>query len=140
MHEHKLPSGAILKIGHTPFEVSLALNEAIVEELKNVVISSDMEMATLYKDLFCMGFSSQKIKACLWKCFERCTYNSGKGDLRIDHQTFEPMEARQDYAEVCMEVAKYNIAPFVKSHFAKFSQVLETLKASPESKPKTTPS
>ena len=111
MQEVKLPSGAILKIGHTPFEISLALNEAVIEELKNIDVTADTEMLVIYKNLFCVGFSSPKIKECLWKCFERCTYNSGKGDFRIDKNTFDPIDARQDYAEVCMEVAKYNIAP-----------------------------
>jgi len=137
-----LPSGAILTIHHTPFDVSLALNEAVIEELKNLDFSSNTEMLKIYKDLFCTGFSSKKIKECLWKCFERCTYDSrtGAGDLKIDKNTFEPDEARQDYATVCMEVAQYNIRPFVKAHSALFSQALESLKSSPESKPQTTPS
>jgi len=140
MQEHKLPSGAILKIHHTPFEVSLGLNEVILAELKNFVVSSDIEMGQYYKDLLCVGFSSPAIKASLWKCFEHCTYNSGKGEFRIDKSTFDPIEARQDYAEVCILVAKYNIDPFVKAHSAKFSAVLEMLKSSPESKQQTTPS
>jgi hypothetical protein len=140
MKEIALPSGATLKISHTPFEVSLALNEAVIEELKGMDFSSETEMLKIYKDLFCIGFSSKKIKECLWKCFERCTYNSGKGDFRIDKHTFDPEESRQDYATVCMEVAQYNIAPFVKAHSAKFSQVLESLKSSPESKSQATPS
>lgn len=138
--EVALPSGAILKIWHTPFEVSLALNEAVVEELKSLDFNAQTDMLVIYKNLFCLGFSSKKIKECLWKCFEKCTYNSGKGDLRVDKQTFDPEESRQDYASVCMEVAKYNILPFVKTHSAAFSQILESLKSSPESKPPVTPS
>jgi len=138
--EVELPSKAILKIHHTPFEVSLALNEAVIEELKGLQFDSQTDMLKIYKDIFCTGFSSKKIKECLWKCFERCTYNSGNGDLKIDKNTFDPMDARQDYAAVCMEVAQYNIAPFVKAHSAKFFQALESLKSSPESKPQTTPS
>lgn len=140
MLEITLPSGSVLKITQTPFADSMALNEAIIEELKGINISSDVDVGMVYKDLFCAGFSSKKIKACLWKCFERCTYNSGKGDLRIDKDTFEPNEFRQDYAEVCMEVAKYNVLPFVKAHSAKFFQILGSLQSSQESKPATTPS
>lgn len=140
MKEVTLPSGAILKIGHTPWEISLALSEAVAEEFKGVAIKSDLEMATIYKDIFCTLFPSKKLKECLWKCFERCTYNSGKGDFRIDKQTFEAEEARQDYFTVCLEVGKQNIAPFVKAHSAGFFHILESLKNSQESKPQTTPS
>lgn len=140
MKEVICPSGAVLKIGHTPFEESLALNEAVIEELKTVSISSETEMATLYKELFCIGFSSKKIKAALWVCLSRCTYNSGNGDLKIDKGTFDPVNTRQDYATVCMEVAKENITPFTKTHSVAFFQVLESLKSSPELKPQTTPS
>lgn len=140
MMEVSLPSGAILKMMDTPFKVSLALNEAVIEEMKGIHFSSETEMLAIYKDLFCTGFSSKKIKDCLWKCFERCTYNSGNGDFRITEATFEPLDARQDYADICMEVAKYNILPFVKSRSAKFSQILESLKSSPESKSQVTPS
>jgi|SRR6185312_5167261 len=140
MKELKMPSGAILRILDIPFAEALALNEAVVEELKGISFSSETEMGVLYKDLFCVGFSSKKIKACLWECFKRCTYDSGKGPLKIDHQTFEKEDLRQDYAEVCMEVAKAAIAPFVKAHSQKFFQILGALQASPESKSQPNPS
>lgn len=140
IQEIKLPSGATLKISHTPFEDSLALNEAIIEELKSVEMTSQTEMLTLYKALFCTGFSSPKIKTALWKCFSRCTYNNGTAELKIDKDTFQPNEARQDYPVVCMEVAKYNVLPFVKSHSAEFLHMWESLRSSPELKPQVTPS
>jgi hypothetical protein len=138
--EITLPSGAILKISKIPFADAMAVNEAVIEELKSVSIKSDRERGELYKDLFCVGFSSQRIKSCLWKCFSRCTYNSGKGELRIDKDTFEPEDARQDYAEVCMEVAKAAVLPFVKAHSAKFFLILEMLNNSQESEAQATPS
>lgn len=121
--EVKLPSGATLKIGLPPFEVSLALKEAVLEEGRTIAITSKTEMAEVYKDLFCIGFSSKKIKACLWECFKYCQYNNGQsGDLKIDKDTFEPLPAREDYMTVCMEVAKANIHPFVKSLYAEYGQ------------------
>ena len=140
MKEHTLPSGAILRISSTPFADSMALNEAIIEELKGVEFTSETEMLVIYKNLFCIGFSSKKIKAALWKCFERCTYDSGKGPLKIDKDTFEPEEARQDYVAVCLEVTKHNVLPFVKAHSAVFSQMSEILQGDPGSKQQTTPS
>jgi hypothetical protein len=140
MKEIKLPSGAILKITHTPFADSWAFNEAVLEEVKALNINSKTDVMEIYKSVLCVGFSSPKIKSALWKCFERCTYNSGKGEFRITQDTFEPEEARQDYTQVCIEVAKYNIGPFVKAHSSLFNQAQEILKNSQLSKPQTTPS
>lgn len=134
MKEINLPSGAILKIGNIPFEEAMTLNEALIEELKNVSFNSSKEMGELYKDLFCIGFSSKKIKASLWECFKRCIYSSPLGDLKIDKDTFQPEESRQDYAQVCLEVAKHVMLPFVKAHSAMFFQVLGILQNSQELK------
>jgi hypothetical protein len=123
MKEVKLPSGAVLKIGLAPFEAARSLYQAVLEEAKSVMISSSTEMASVYKDLFCLGFSSKKIENCLWECLKNCLYN----DLRIDAKTFEPVTARNDYMTVCMEVAKENIHPFVKSLYAEYGQFLSTL-------------
>lgn len=140
MTEISLPSGAVLKLGKIPFAEAMELNEAVIEELKSIHFTSDTEMATLYKDLFCTGFSSKKIKSALWKCMARCIYNGGIGELKIDKDTFEPEEARQDYASVCMEVAKFAMLPFLKPHSVAFYQILESLKGSPESKGAPSPS
>lgn len=140
MTDIPLPSGAVLKIGLVPFSDAMALNEAIAEELTKIAIDSETEMASVYKDLFFIGISSPKIKSALWKCMGKCIYNSGKGDLKIDKDSFEPEEARQDYLTVCTEVGKRVIGPFVKSHSAVFFLILEQLKGSQKSKPPATPS
>ncbi len=132
MKEVKLPSGAVLKIGNTPFATSKALYQAILKEAKGVAVSSKTELSSLYKDLFCIGFSSPEIEACLWECFKRCTYNAGNGDFRIDESTFEPVAARQDYVAVCVEVAKESVYPFGKDLFAKWSTILATTENAPK--------
>lgn len=119
MIEVGLPSGAVLKIGNTPFESSLALKEAVIEELKLVPFTASTDVSDAIKNLYCISFSSQKIKKALWECLKRHTYN----DLKIDSQTFQSVEARQDYETVCMEVTKAELAPFGKSGFVKFSQL-----------------
>lgn len=125
MKEKKLPSGAILRIGLASFEQSRNLYQAVLEEAKAILIGSKTEMASVYKDLFCVGFSSKKIESCLWECFKHCTYNNGQtGDLKIDSDTFEPLAARDDYLTVCMEVARENIYPFVKSLYVEYEHVL----------------
>lgn len=138
--EHPLPSGAVLRITHTPYEDSWGLFEVCMDQLKEVQFSSDTPVMLLYKDLFCSSVSSAKIKTALWKCLARCTYDSGTGNKKIDKQTFEPQEARQDYLTVCLKVGEYNLLPFVKAHFAEFSQVLGIFQDSPKSKPSQSPS
>jgi len=123
MREFKLPSGSTLKVGLAPFEVSRSLYQAFLEEVKGIQISSATQLASIYKDIFCIGFSSKKIETILWECFKQCLIN----DLRIDAKTFEPEVARSDYMTVCMNVAKENINPFVKSLYAEYSQFLSTM-------------
>lgn len=120
MTELKLPSGATLKLSPAPFGDAKALYQAVLEEMKSVEVSSTTDLASLFKNLACVGFSSKKIDACLWECFKRCLYN----DLKIDKDTFEPVEARDDYMLVSIAVAKENILPFVKSLYAEYQQFL----------------
>lgn len=119
MKEVELPSGAILKINQSPFEVSLALKEAIIEELKSITFGKDTDVTDAIKNLYCISFSSQKIKSALKECLKRHTYN----DLKIDSQTFESLDSRQDYETVCMEVTKAEISPFGKEGFVKFAHL-----------------
>jgi hypothetical protein len=124
----KCPSGATLKITPSPFAVSKALYQALLKELRTVRFDFT-DQVELYKQLFCVGFSSPEIERCLWECFKRCTYNSDAGDLKITEDTFEPEKAREDYMTVCTEVAKVNIVPFAKNLFAeyeRFSEILST--------------
>lgn len=125
MKEIKLPSGALLKINQAPFTDAKALLQALLEEIKAIKIETKTEMASLYKDIFCAGISSPKIEAALWKCLKRCTYNSKGADLKIEENTFEPIEAREDYLAVCMGVAKENIDPFTKSLSAEYAQFFQ---------------
>lgn len=119
--EVKLQSGAKLKIHLAPFEDARALYQAVLKELKPLSIAgkADVEM---YKDLFCAGFASKEIEEALWVCFQKVQYCTKSGDLKIDKETFEPEEAREDYLQVCMEVAKANILPFVKSLYVEYGQ------------------
>lgn len=127
--EITLQSGAILKITVAPFEESKALYQAVCEELRGVRIDSSSEATHLVKDLLCTGLSSKKIESCLAKCLARSTYNG----IRIvkESDVFEKVEARADYIEVIYAVAEFNLAPFTKSLFARFSAMLELVGSSP---------
>jgi hypothetical protein len=124
LKEVRLPSGAVLKVNPAPFADAKALYQAVLVEMQKVTIKGDRELGDLYKDLFCVGLSSPEVERRLIPCLSRCTYNSGNGDLKIDADTFEPVNVRGDYIEVCMEVAKENIAPFGKSLYAQYKQAL----------------
>jgi hypothetical protein len=123
----KLPSGAKLEITLAPFADGKALYQAILDEAKGIKLNPQDEIDTnMWKDLMCVAFSSKKIEKEIENCFKRCLYNGKK----IDADTFEPEEARQDYLEACVEVVKANVLPFVKSLYVKYSHILEALKAS----------
>lgn len=126
MREVKLPSGSVLKVSPAPFEDAKALFQAMAAEMKGVELSSSREITDMLKDLFFIGFSSKYIERCLEKCMERCLYNG----VRINADTFEPIDARQDYLTVMAEVATENLGPFLKSLFAKFREVLTTIEDS----------
>lgn len=125
--EVKLPSGALLNIGVSTFEVAKAMYQVVLEEVRTTSLDPDKEIdANFFKDMACIGFSSKKIEACVWKCFEKCLYD-GK---RIDKDTFEPVEARQDYLLACYEVVQENVLPFMKPLYAKYQDILTLLKGS----------
>lgn len=127
MRKVKLPSGAELAIGLAPFAPAKELYQSILSEAKGIELNPSDEIdVNLWKDLLCVMLSSKKVEAALWECMKRSTYNG----LKIDDQTFEPAEAREDYLTACMEVAKDNVMPFMKSLYAKYSQVLGNLKTS----------
>ncbi len=134
MREVKLPSGATLKLTPAPFGASKALYQALLSELRTVSIDkigdkSAAELyAAVYKDLFCIGFSSKQIEACVWKCLERCLYN----DFKITEDTFEPVAAREDFMVVCTEVVKENVSPFAKSLFAEYKRATATTESTPQ--------
>lgn len=127
MREVKLPSGAVLKVNAAPFKDAKALYQAVLKELKEVPVTSKTELGSLYKDFFCVGLSSPIIESCLWECFKRCLIN----DMKIDDQTFEPVERRDDYMMVCLEVAKENVFPFGKSLYAEYETVMKMMVENP---------
>lgn len=124
MREVVLPSGAVLKITVAPFADSKRLCQAVLRQASAIQLADKLDIAYFLKDVFCLSFSSPEIEAALWECFKRCTYNSGDADAKISSDTFEDVKARDDYMVVCIEVAKDNIFPFMKSLYAQFSTVV----------------
>ena len=123
MREVRLPSGALLIVNSAPFADSKALYQALLSETKNVSFSAKSDMGEMLKNFFCAGFSSPLVDRALSRCMERCTVEGSK----IDGDTFEAVERRQDYTIVCAEVAKENVGPFLKSLFADFKKGMSIL-------------
>lgn len=121
--EVSLPSGSKLVIQIAPFAEAKALYQALLRELRATPVNVETQMISFYKDIFAGGFSSPHVEACLWKCFERCTIDG----LKIDKDTFEPIERRDDYIQVCMAVGRANVFPFVKSLYASYLEITEAL-------------
>lgn len=125
MKEINLESGSVLKIGIVPFEDAKALYQVILDEAKGVRFSSQAEVGNVIKDFFCIGFASKKVELALWNCFKRVQYCDKRGELKIDKDTFEPMEARADYIEVCTLVTTEVLSPFSKGLYAAFKTLFE---------------
>lgn len=128
----KLPSGATLKVQPAPFAEAKALYQAVLDEMKGTPVPQSIDLGNLLKTVLMQAFSSPRIEAALWTCFQKCLYNSGApgaGDLKIDKDTFEPVAARADYTSVCLEVGEENIAPFVKSLYAVWKQMVSTIES-----------
>ena len=135
METIKLISGAELKVCPAPFEESLALYDAFLEELAGVKVGPFTELdMTVLKDLLCKLLPSKKIREPLKVCMGRCLYQG----LKIDLDTsFEKVEARADYMTVCLEVGKANIIPFTKNLVASYSALLVKLGIIQEQNPES---
>ncbi len=122
MHfEHTLPSGRRLTVQVSPFADAKELLQAVLSEMKNIRIDSQTEIFGIAKDFICLGFSSPKIDALLFKCMQRCTVDG----LKIDKDSFEHVDHRGDYIEVSIKVLEANLEPFMKSLYAKSLLLLQ---------------
>ena len=130
MREVQLPSGAVLKVNPAPFGEAKALMQALFAEARGVEIIQGAEIPNMMKDLLFSGLSSVAIDKALKPCLARCIYSSGKGELKVDEDTFEPAEAREDYMDVVFEVVKENVGPFGKGLYAKFGLLMSMIEKS----------
>ena len=118
MKKITLPSGKTLEISLASFSEANALNKAVASELKGLKIDKDLDLEdpNFIKDAVCTAIASDRIMECLDACIKRCTYDG----LKINKDTFEPEENRQDYFVVYKEVLIETIRPFLKSLLSQF--------------------
>jgi hypothetical protein len=128
MKEFKGTNGVLIKIMPAPFKDAFRLKNAVVKELAKTGlnigdISLKTELSTDVLDGFLKPIfqidSSDEFNDAIMACMERCTYNG----LKIDKDTFEPDEAREDYYIVLFEVIKANLYPFFKGVVSKLPQL-----------------
>lgn len=125
LREITLPSGRKMEVVPAPFAEAKRLYQAFASEMKKVDLKSmeAMDVNSL-KNAICAMVESSAMEAALWPCVIRCTYQGQK----ITAQTFEPLEAREDFMDIYYEVAQENIAPFLKGLFAQFQGFLGSRK------------
>ena len=126
-----LPSGAVLEMTLAPFLEGEKLFSATAECLKAVSLDGNFDTEDLsssfngLKNAILACLTSRELKDALLACMKRCTYN---GQRITSWDIFEDVNAREDYLTVCWEVVKFNLTPFTKSLFSKFSMSLGALK------------
>jgi len=121
-----LQSGVELKITLAPFSEAKELYQALLKEIKDLKLDPEAEIdVNFFKDIFCSSMASKQIEEALKKCLQRCIY--GKERIVNIDAIFESEVAREDYVEVCFEVARANVMPFTKNLYAQFSKIKETL-------------
>lgn len=131
-----LPSGAELEMTLAPFLEGEKLFSATAECLKSVKIDglNTEDLTTSFeslKNVILACITSKELKDSLLACMKRCTY---KGQRITSWDIFEDIEAREDYLSICWEVVKFNLTPFTKSLFSKFSMSIGGITPNPESK------
>ena len=126
-----LPSGAVLEMTLAPFLEGERLFSATAECLKAVNLDGNVNLEDLtssfnsLKNAVLGCLTSRELKDALLACLKRCTYN---GQRISSWDVFEDVNAREDYLTVCWEVVKFNLTPFTKNLFSKFSMSLASAK------------
>ncbi len=69
------------------------------------------------------GFSSKKIKSAIWECMPRVLIDK----MKVNEDTFEPVEMRGDYYITCFHVAEVNVVPFTKNLTSQLKELIERL-------------
>ena len=156
MPDKKLKSGATLTINKACWEDSSDLHDALLAEIKGVQLSraefdvdfDPMQPMTLLKSPAIVGIAidkliavaaSKQVRTVLFRCFERCLYDGQKVDVDLFNDPKIGTQARKDYYEIAMAVAKENVADFFVNAFSVLTEMLPTMLNIPgqESEPPT---
>jgi hypothetical protein len=122
-----LPSGSKLEITPLPYLKAWGVSQDVLKEIKKLELDISTLKTIDFQNLMavdaltftgplCEILASERILEAAKTCMERCTYNG----LKIDSDTFEKIEARQDFLPVVFSVLKENISPFFANLFSFF--------------------
>ena len=125
--EFKSQNGVDVKINPADFISAMKLKNSVLKAVKEsgVDISKiDLEKITAASlqpiiEVVLSADTNEDVEKALFKCLERCTYNGE----RIIRDTFEPIEAREDYYEIVINCLKENLAPFFKNLISKLKSL-----------------
>lgn len=109
IREVTLKSGTVLKINDAPFKDAHALYQSVLRMLVFQEVPEGKEKRDVVREYLPLSLSSTEVHQATMKCFQRCLY----GDQKITEATFEPLEARSDFVQACLEVQIQNLDPFL---------------------------
>jgi len=132
--QHTLDSGAKLVVTIAPFQDAYALQKALLKSAKGLNISNEllsMDASAVFGAVI-NAATSDEVEACLFKCFERCTYN----DVRINKALFDDEKlgpvAREDFYGISLKIIEANCKPFFKTAFSAWSKFRTTPSDTPK--------
>ena len=121
--DFKTQNGVDVKINPADFLSSLKLKNAVLKSVKDSGV--DISKIDLDKinasslqpilEVILTADTDKDVQDSIFKCLARCLYNGEK----IIPETFEPIEAREDYYEIVIACLKENLSPFFKSPISK---------------------
>lgn len=117
--EFKAPTGAKVVIRPAPWSAAKLLKRAIENR---VGISGIPSMNAPVEQIFTTFLrvdSCPEIERTLFECLQYCT----RGGQKIVEETFDDVEAREDYYEIAIACAKENLGPLVKGLRSKLSEL-----------------
>jgi len=131
--EFKAPSGKKIVINPADFCDVLDLKNAIQKaaiasgldiptSLSAELMDQDIDLSGLIKTALTVD-SDKDVQECAFKCLTRCT----RGGEKITKETFDDIEAREDYYDIVLSCFKVNLTPFFKPLLSKLSPFLDKM-------------
>jgi hypothetical protein len=141
MMEYTSSNGANITINASSFGDALLLKKEAVKIIKksNIDIASidldfkNLKIEAIQKiiNILLEADSNDDFEKAVFNCLKRCKYN----DLKITRDTFEEIEARENYYEIVTKCIIENLSPFIKPLVSLYTQQVGTKPTeSPEQK------
>lgn len=130
-----LASGAQLQITSAPFKDAHALHKALLAAAKGIPLAADpfKQDVSVLKDIVINAATSDDVEACLFRCFERVTYDGLKLKVDLFDDPKIGDKVRTDFYLIAWEVARHNCAPFFGQAFSLLKSRLGTQASVPAS-------